>query len=58
MRNNEHYEGPGSAAIPAAAVIIGSILTFVLLFGLHQKDWHDPVHPTAGTEAAGSASNH
>jgi hypothetical protein len=58
MTNNEHHEGPGNAVIPAAGVIIGSVLTFVLLYSLHVKYWNDPMHPTAGASTEAPASNH
>ena len=56
--NNEKLTGPGHGYIGVGSVILLTIATWVFLWTLHVKLWHDPMNPLSPNEKPGIVAPH
>lgn len=58
VENNEKLTGPGKGWVGVGSVIILTIATWVFLWTLHVKLWHDPMNPLSPNETPGVVAPH
>lgn len=48
--NNEKLTGPHSGWIGVGSALLLTLITWLFLFFLHVKYWHDPINPMSPNE--------
>lgn len=51
--NNEKVTGPHSGVVGIVSVLVLTAATWLFLWTLHVKLWHDPMNPLSPNETAG-----
>ena len=58
VENNEKLTGPSRGFVGVGSVILLTIATWLFLWTLHVKLWHDPMNPLSPNEKPGVVAPH